>query len=837
MPGQKHLLVLMVFFFCSLQAEAKFVEGPNDYNVSSQQAAQKLKKLKRISWPGFVAADNIPEDLGGTSQNSDWKTSDIKELCHQDEFDFQRIQRSVLIPLTRAIKAQKFAEFKNLLVTQDFYSGPWETLAHPEKQFDGIKQFSWKKGNLKKNNFKEIKKYLKGFKEIEDAEIVVKAFKSTQDERDQEMRMKNIMLDAYLDIRGLDQSGERRHDRGPLRLKLTRSEKSWKIESWEGKGLKSLTLAGPRFEEVTVDSGLGELPSYKRLEAIRRGGYSLSIGDYNADGVADLYIGAHGEGRLLKGLGEGKFEEAKDLGLQGEQLVKTSVFADFNNDGLDDLLLVRFVPSAKGADKNDLILYENKGGKFKKAAQIKDEQATYQAMPAAVADYDNDGLLDFYVGYPGAKDFTTLDSLDHAGDGVKPEGLYSNRGQLSFKSSGPETFERKKTSQLQRLYPHSALSADINQDGNMDILVIDDQGGLSPAYMNKGNGQFIESAEQIGVVNEGYGMGAAVGDANNDGLIDAILTNVNFHAFERLEASCRLNWDQKIFTGMDTKGLRFYQAMKPGQFVEATEIVGLENVGEGLAGVEFLDYNNDGHQDIYVANGLWSGTDRTQDLSVLFSKIALKAERMDYVLATNRPQDIQTQSVVMDVLAGFRGDLFDEQKGLNARPHLAGHQRNRLFRNNGDGSFTEVGYLEGVDSIADGYVLAKADLTGNGNLDLVLRNGDPGSVEADFAPVQIFKNNHPKTNSLRLKLIGSRSNKDAIGARVTIETYSGKQTQQLIANNGTAQSEKILHFGLGPDEKALEVRVRWPSGNTSTYKELPAGRHELREPEKKLSSL
>jgi hypothetical protein len=835
-PSQNRRFIPWIFILCSFNLSAKFIEGPNDYKVSLKEAKAKLKELKNMSNPGSVDSNRIPVKLGGSSNREEWLTEDIKELCHQDEHDFQKIQRSVLIPLTRAIKKQNIGDFKKQLVSTAFYSTPWEINKSPDKQFDAIMKFSWKQGHPRKDNFREIEMYLKSFNEIEDAEIVVKNFKSTQAQRDNQMKMKAIALNAYLDIRGVDKSGVRRHDRGPIRIKLVRSQGSWKIETLEQNGLNTLTLAKPRFEEITVDSGLGTLPSYKRLEAIRRGGYSLSTGDYNTDGVADLYIGAHGEGRLLEGLGNGKFKEVQDSGLEGERLVKTSIFADFNNNGLDDLLLVRFIPTKKGAEKNDLVLYENKGGKFEKATHIKDEQATYQAMPAAVADFDKDGFLDFYVGYPGAKDFTTLDPLDYV-EGTKPEGLYSNLGNLKFKDSSAEAFESKKTSQLQRLYPHSALSADINHDGNMDILVIDDQGGLSPAYINKGNGKFIESAKQIGVVNEGYGMGAAVGDANNDGLIDAVLTNVNFHAFERLDASCRINWDQKIFTGMDTQGLRFYQAMKPGEFVETTKIVGLENVGEGLAGVEFLDYNNDGHQDLYVANGLWSGTDRTQDMSVMFSKIALKAEKMDYVLAKNSAQNIETQSDVMDILSGFKGDLFNEQEGLTARPHLAGHQRNRMFRNNGDGSFTEVGYLEGVDSLADGYVLAKADLTGNGNLDIILRNGDPGSVEANFSPVQIFKNNHERTNSLRLKLTGSRSNRDAIGAQVTIKTHSGLQYQQLIGNNGTAQSEKILHFGLGTNEKALSVQVLWPSGNTSTYNDLPSGRHNLKEPEKKLSSL
>jgi hypothetical protein len=150
-----------------------------------------------------------------------------------------------------------------------------------------------------------------------------------------------------------------------------------------------------------------------------------------------------------------------------------------------------------------------------------------------------------------------------------------------------------------------------------------------------------------------------------------------------------------------------------------------------------------------------------------------------------------------------------------------------LFRNKGDGTFIEVGFLEGVDSLADGYVVAKSDIDQDGDLDLILRNGDPGTKAVHFPPLQIFKNNS-QGHAIRLKLIAS-SGAEAVGAAVTVTAGGSTQYQQLIANNGTAQSEKILHFGLGAGAKADKLVVVWPSKKTTTLENVPAGMHTIKE--------
>ena len=176
----------------------------------------------------------------------------------------------------------------------------------------------------------------------------------------------------------------------------------------------------------------------------------------------------------------------------------------------------------------------------------------------------------------------------------------------------------------------------------------------------------------------------------------------------------------------------------------------------------------------------------------------------------------------------FMKMLINEEK-----VSFAGFQRNRLFRNKGDGTFVEVGYLEGVDSITDGYVVATADIDKDGRQDLVLRNGDPGHELKGHPIVQIYRNNFPVKNSLRLDLVGTRANPDASAVGLTV-TVKGQPVRyrQVITNNGPSQSESTVHVGLGKAKKAEKVVVHWPQGD-QVIRNLKAGTHKIVQPKKK----
>ena len=140
---------------------------------------------------------------------------------------------------------------------------------------------------------------------------------------------------------------------------------------------------------------------------------------------------------------------------------------------------------------------------------------------------------------------------------------------------------------------------------------------------------------------------------------------------------------------------------------------------------------------------------------------------------------------------------------------LGGYQHNALFRNNGDGSFTEVGYLENADRLEDGYIVAPIDVDNDGRQDLVMRNTDP-ALEHSYAPVVLLKNNH---EGARTACVHMPKDKMPFGARVTATVNGKKLIREIRSVNGAVQAEPIAMFGLGSAPSAEDVTIHWPDGS------------------------
>jgi len=148
---------------------------------------------------------------------------------------------------------------------------------------------------------------------------------------------------------------------------------------------------------------------------------------------------------------------------------------------------------------------------------------------------------------------------------------------------------------------------------------------------------------------------------------------------------------------------------------------------------------------------------------------------------------------------------------------LNGYERDCLFRNNGDGSFTDVAFVNAADRVEDGRGLSILDYDGDGQLDLLLRNYRQ--------PAQLLHNVGGRGHWIELELVGTRSNRDAVGALIRVRTARGWQTRQVSAGSGylSAQSH-VQHVGLGPETDVEEVRIGWPSGAETVRAHLAADR-------------
>jgi hypothetical protein len=173
----------------------------------------------------------------------------------------------------------------------------------------------------------------------------------------------------------------------------------------------------------------------------------------------------------------------------------------------------------------------------------------------------------------------------------------------------------------------------------------------------------------------------------------------------------------------------------------------------------------------------------------------------------------------MDMFEGV-GRRLDQVNGsfLDIGQHsLNGRERNCLFRNNGDGTFVDVGWVNDADRIEDGRGLSVLDYDADGRLDLLMRNYRQ--------PAVLLRNLGRDGHWLELRLVGVRSNRDAVGARVRLRTAAGWQTREVHVGSGyLSGSSLVQHFGLGAATGADEVVIDWPSGARTLRRDLTAGR-------------
>jgi hypothetical protein len=171
----------------------------------------------------------------------------------------------------------------------------------------------------------------------------------------------------------------------------------------------------------------------------------------------------------------------------------------------------------------------------------------------------------------------------------------------------------------------------------------------------------------------------------------------------------------------------------------------------------------------------------------------------------------------MDMFEGV-GRRLDQKTGtlVSIGAHsLNGRERKVLFRNNGDGTFTDVAFVDGVARQEDGRGLSIFDFDGDGRSDLLLRNYKQ--------PTQLLHNVGPRHHWMDFKLVGTVSNRDAVGAKIRLRTSSGWQTRVVSAGSAYLSAQSLIqHFGLGEDDRAKEVKIWWPSGATTDIADLEA---------------
>jgi hypothetical protein len=506
-------------------------------------------------------------------------------------------------------------------------------------------------------------------------------------------------------------------------------------------------------------------------------GCGVAIIDYDNDGWPDIFLvngtrfGAQPAGRtpssyLFHNNRDGTFTDvSRKAGFTYSGWGQACCIGDYDNDGFDDLFV-----SCWGRN----LLYHNNGdGTFTDVSEKAGVAGVANRWGAGCCflDYDRDGRLDLFVANyvmfdpvraprPGSSRYCRYGDIPVP---CGPQG-FSGGGNLLYRNRGDGTFEdvseksgvaNPRGSSTASFMPENwrpngsygmgAAAADLDNDGWPDIYVACDT-APSLLYHNNRDGTFTEAGSQAGVAFDENGtalsgMGAGIADYDGDGWLDIVRTNFT----DQITILYRNNGDGTFHDASLRAGLGIN-----------TKYVGF--------GVGFLDFDNDGRKDIFIANGH-----------------------------------------VYPQIAG-------------RKLHVSYKQPRLLYRNLGNGRFQDISANAGpgITAVNLGRGCAFADLDNDGDIDIVVNNLD--------GPPSLLRNNGGNRNSwLRVKCIGTKSNRSAIGARVRVVAGDLIQLDEIMSGSGYySQNDLRLHFGLGTVEKVDLLEVAWPSGTKESFRDIEA---------------
>ncbi len=465
--------------------------------------------------------------------------------------------------------------------------------------------------------------------------------------------------------------------------------------------------------------------------------------DVNNDGFLDLLLVGENV-KLYRNNGNGTFTDITEKsGLAGKSAMG-GFFGDYDNDGCEDLFLTSYAPGTG-------TLYDgNCDGTFRDVTQKAGINVKSSSQfGAAWGDYDNSGYLSLYIANYG---HPLRGNDDNKVTGYKYEEniLYHNNGNGTFtnviKKAGVsgvancsfsvKNFKRYNWSQKESYQP---IWFDYDNDGKIDLFITTDD-GVSPLYKNNGDGTFEDVTNRAGLCREGTGMGVSVGDLKNDGNMDIYVTNTGANYFWH-------NNGNGTFTELGAE----------------LKIADPRTIGWGSG---FFDFNNDGFLDLYVANGT--------------------------VLHKNELQDPEVGKIKLD----------------------------KLYKNNGNGTFSEVAAEMGISGDYPKGAAAFGDYNNDGFVDLVVLTNH---TSFDDSRIKLYKNQGNQNHWLTIQLKGTKSNRDGIGARITLRSGGKTQIRDVIAGSSFLSQNSLWQtFGLGKESLAYSVEIKWPSGTKQVLNNIKA---------------
>lgn len=439
--------------------------------------------------------------------------------------------------------------------------------------------------------------------------------------------------------------------------------------------------------------------------------------------------------------------------------------------------LARFTDIARQAGLTEPIVYG--------AAEVKSYIVEVVGCGVAFIDYDNDGWLDLFVL-----------------SGTRLEGAPAGATNRLYKNNRNGTFtDVTERAGLERTGWASAVTVgDYDNDGFDDIFIT--YYGHNVLYHNNGDGTFADVSDKAGILKPGgrYGLGVAAFDFDNDGWPD-------------------------IYVACDQSPSLLYHNRRDGTFeergVEAGVAYNFDGQLQSGMGVAVADYNGDGRLDIAKTNfsGDLPSLFRNDD-GKFFTDVSQQAgldanHLLGWGIAFVDLDDDGWKDVVM-----ANGHVYPEVDRAAVGDRY--QQKTLVYRNLGNGKFQDVTAQAGpaLETLRPARGLAVGDLDGDGRPEIVIVNMN--------APPSLLKNTGPRQNFLSLLLTGSKSNRSAIGARVTVEAGGRRQIDEVMSGGSYySHNDFVLFFGLGPASTVDRLEIRWPSGAIQEWKAVSANRKLL----------
>ena len=538
--------------------------------------------------------------------------------------------------------------------------------------------------------------------------------------------------------------------------------------------VEAAQAAGIKWQHIapTLDHKLDHI-----MPQVASMGAGVAVCDFDRDGRLDFYATNSGEGStnsLFRNLGNGRFEDVAakmgvgDVNRMPDGVSMGAVWADYDNDGWDDLLIYKW-----GRPE---LFHNLKGKGFARVTEKAGLPPWVNANTATWLDFDNDGKLDIFIaGYYRENvnlwKLTTTrimpDSLEYAGNGAR-KWLLRGHGDGTFEDVTNQAGLGKSGWAL------ACVAADLRGTGFPDLVVANDY-GYTEYWANEG-GKFHEIGGPNGV---GYrpksGMSASTGDILNAGDPAIYITNIS-------ESGNLVQGNNLWLPSSDDAKTKNRGVAK---YLNVASTFGVE-MGGWSFGAQFGDLNNDGNLDLYLTNGYISA-DKSANYWYDYSKIS------------------GGNSAIISDAANW-----PPMKGRS----LSGYQSKRVWLNDGNGRFNDVALQTGVTDQLDGRAVALADFSNGGALDAIVSN--------QRGPLLFYRNTvDAKNRWIEVELEGKKSNRNALGAIVTCFWDGKKQRQDVQSAAGfCAQNMRRLHFGLGHSTKIERLEIHWPSGKTQTLTNL-----------------